>query len=155
MRSLSSAESRTWKTFRCLAVTSTILVSAGGLTGCNNGFEGAVTGAGLGAVAGLIAGSVFGEAGAGAAVGAAVGGIGGAVIGDQNERNAYRTVYVDGDDDSYESDSYRYDRESSRRSGDSYYREEYRRYGSDDDCDDRTVTYKRTVRYRTYPSHCW
>lgn len=58
-----------------------------GTVGCNNAGEGALSGAALGSLAGLGIGSLYGEAGKGAAIGAIAGGVGGAVLGDQNERN--------------------------------------------------------------------
>jgi hypothetical protein len=58
-----------------------------GTVGCNNAGEGALSGAALGSLAGLGIGSLYGEAGNGAAIGAIAGGVGGAVLGDQNQRN--------------------------------------------------------------------
>jgi len=43
----------------------------------------------------LAIGSLSGDAGKGAAAGAVIGGIGGAVIGDQNERNERNSGYND------------------------------------------------------------
>jgi len=68
-------------------------IMIGGLVGCSNAGEGALSGAGLGAAGGAIIGSLYGHAGTGAAIGAVAGGLTGAVVGDQNqrrERNEYR-----------------------------------------------------------------
>lgn len=67
-----------------------LMIALASTTGCNNAGEGALSGAGLGALAGLGIGSLTGNAGTGAAIGAIAGGVGGAVLGDQNERNSRR-----------------------------------------------------------------
>lgn len=80
-----------------------------GLTGCNNGVQGAFSGAALGSLAGLGIGSITGDRSDAVTMGAILGGVGGAIIGDQNARaSAYsargghtteriveRPVYVD------------------------------------------------------------
>jgi len=58
------------------------------LSGCENGLQGGASGAALGALAGLGIGSLTGDMGKGAVIGAITGGLGGAVLGDQNRRNA-------------------------------------------------------------------
>lgn len=74
---------------RIITAAAAIAVCGGGVTGCNNAGEGALSGAALGAGAGAIIGSFTGCAGAGAAIGAATGALAGGVIGDQNQRHEY------------------------------------------------------------------
>ncbi len=64
------------------------VLSLAALTGCNNALQGGATGAGLGALVGMGLGSLSGDMGKGAAAGALLGGLGGAVLGDQNNRNS-------------------------------------------------------------------
>lgn len=114
------------------ATAGALIIAAGLSTACNNAGEGALSGAGVGAVAGLIIGSTVGDPGAGAAIGAAIGGAGGAVIGDQNERNARR--HYDPHPPrrhhtapGYEYEEREYRRDSSRGSYYEYEEREYRR----------------------------
>lgn len=58
--------------------------------GCSNGTQGALSGAALGSLAGLGIGSVTGDRSDAVTIGAILGGVGGAIIGDQNARSAYR-----------------------------------------------------------------
>lgn len=66
------------------AAAGLLLVSALGLGGCANAFEGSVNGAGIGALAGMGLGSLNGRMGEGAAAGAILGGLFGGWQGYQN-----------------------------------------------------------------------
>ena len=65
-----------------------LVLSAAGLSGCNNALQGGTSGAALGAVAGMAIGSFSGNMGEGAAIGAITGAISGGVLGDQNRRRS-------------------------------------------------------------------
>lgn len=80
-----------------VALAAATLATALLASGCNDAVSGGATGAGLGALAGLGLGSLTGDMGKGAAAGAIIGGVGGAILGDQNQRNEryndYRGTY--------------------------------------------------------------
>lgn len=65
-----------------------LVLSAAGLSGCNNALQGGTSGAALGALAGMGIGSLTGDMGKGAAIGAITGAISGGILGDQNRRSS-------------------------------------------------------------------
>jgi uncharacterized protein YcfJ len=58
-------------------------------------------GAAIGAGSGALIGGAAGDAGAGAIIGGAVGALGGAIVGNEIERDRYEDRYYDYDDDRY------------------------------------------------------
>lgn len=99
-RSKSGDESRSsvscrsiWLRSSRLAILSGAILATGTLSGCDNAGQGLFTGAALGAVTGLAIGSLSGNAGEGAVLGTIIGGAGGAIVGDQNERNRENARY--------------------------------------------------------------
>lgn len=81
---------RGWARAAAVAVGGLGVLTAGSLSGCANAGEGAFSGAAIGALGGMGIGSAFGAMGKGAAIGAIGGAIGGAILGDQNNRNDMR-----------------------------------------------------------------
>jgi len=79
---------RTGSRTRGTSVLAGVCMGALILGGCDNAGQGLFTGAALGAASGTALGSLSGDAGEGAIIGTIVGDLGGAIIGDQNERNA-------------------------------------------------------------------